>query len=52
VAGCIYGNGAPVNKAVGAVFELPIPAPPADPHFADVQLFISGGYEMGEQLGY
>jgi hypothetical protein len=52
VAGCIYGNGAPVNKAVTAVVGIDKPAPAHEKDFADVQMFISSGDEVGEQLGY
>jgi hypothetical protein len=52
VAGCIYGNGAPVNKAVSAVVGIDRQAPAHDTHFGLVQMFISGGHDTEEPLGY
>jgi hypothetical protein len=52
VAGCIYGNGAPVNKAVSAVVGIDSQAPRHDTHFGLVQVFISGDHESGEPLAY
>jgi hypothetical protein len=52
VAGCIYGNGAPLNKAVSAVVGLDRKAPTHDTHFGLVQMFISGGHDFGEPLAY
>ena len=52
VAGCIYGSGAPMNEAVSAVVGVGPPAPAHDQHFADVQVFISGGHDYFEPLAY
>jgi hypothetical protein len=53
VAGCVFGgNGAPNGKAVKAVVEVLVPVPKHDNHFADVEIFLSGGDPIGEQLGY
>lgn len=52
VAGCIYGNGAPLNKTVGAVVGFGPPAPPHDKHFADVVIFISGRSKYTKLLSY
>jgi hypothetical protein len=53
VVGCVFGgSGAPKDKAVVATVHFKLPAPVKDPHFADVELFISDGENSGEQLGY
>jgi hypothetical protein len=53
VAGCVFGGqGAPLNKAVSAKVHVLVPVPAKDEHFADVEIFLSGGDPIGEQLGY
>jgi hypothetical protein len=52
VAGCIYGNGAPMNKTVTAIVGIDKRAPAHDTRFAVVQMFISGGHDMFEVLAY
>jgi hypothetical protein len=53
VVGCVFsGNGAPNGKAVFATVHLKVLVPVHDSHFADVEIFLSGGDPIGEQLGY
>jgi hypothetical protein len=52
VAGCIYGNGAPLNKAVTAVVSVAPPAAKHDKQFVNVQVFISGSHDYTEVLAY
>jgi hypothetical protein len=53
VAGCVFGgNGAPNGKTVQSVIDVGPPAPPHDSQFANVVVFISGGHDYFEVLGY
>jgi hypothetical protein len=53
VVGCVFGgNGAPVGKAVLATVHTKPSAPAHDPHFTNVEIFISGGDAFGELLAY
>jgi hypothetical protein len=50
--GCVYGNGAPLNKPVSAVVGIDLPAFRHEKRFTRVEMFLSGGDPIGEQLGY